>query len=425
MIAVQLVYWAALACAAAACLRKNRICFRFGKKFAEIRASLPPPLRYADLYCHAPNIDITAENFDEPVRYILVRPEDGQNRRELLKLHVFVAGLKDRGEHMELVVSAEPVLWKYAVAVFCRNKYHLHRFERAPGRIRWRYPRFPALAGNPELCDGYRRVRRCILNFYHRNKYKKDRFFELLFENMTLDEGAFRRSLTGVLANAFLGLNLCCRGVLAPMSSDEAGVFFAVSLFAVSALHIDLAEMPCPCIVSVRRGKLPVVWSRKVATAEEIFFPELRRYFQTAPADDLRAFNYLCARPFLDKFGGQDFAVQPELSDPVLRFLLEYPGRPAAAALEEWCARCRMLSHNAPEPADFFAACGLYLVLLAKILKFNICAGRAYFLPPAEALPLALEWGEKRVEFAVGEGSYQNNGVSLRSEKNQFTIFVT
>lgn len=423
----NILYWTAVFCIGAVCVRQYRIRFVFGRKFERLKEREGvPPMRYAELWLRFPGIAITQSNFDRPVWFFLAVNGENANRREILKLLYLSESLKAQGAAYECVVSAEPdeTLRAAACLVFDRNKYRFGKFPTAEGKIYWKYPRFPAISGNSELCEAYRRVRRCILNYYHRNKYKDDPFFVLLFEFFQADRETFLRLFRRELGNAFDTLNRECAGVLAPYSEDEQGLFFAISLYYLSVYHIDLEEESGLCVSEVRRGKFPVLRARREEKLSSVFFPLLENYLARAQESDLKSFNYLCSYPFREKFDREAVAFRKKIEDENLSFLLRFSALPAAEGIGEFCARARRLRHNLPEDGDFFSACALWLVFVSKILKLNVAGERVYFGTPKEALPLEVELFGKRVTFEPSSDACLNNSFSLRSDKGAFTIYV-
>ena len=422
------LYWTAVFCMGAVCVRQYRIRFVFGRKFERLKnREGVPPMRYAELWLRFPGIAVSESNFDRPVWFFLAVNGENANRREILKLLFLAESLKAQGAAYECVVTAEPheALRAAACLVFERNKYRFAKFPPAERKIYWKYPRFPAISGRAELCEAYRRVRRCILNYYHRNKYKDDPFFVLLFEFFQTDREGFLRLFRRELANAFDTLNRECAGVLAPYSEDEQGLFFAVSLYYLSVYHIDLDEETGACVSEVGQGKLFVLRARREEKLSSVFFPLLENYLARARESDLKSFNYLCSYPFRERFNRSAVAFRKRIEDEDLSFLLRFSSLPVEKGIAEFCERAGRLRHNLPEDTDFFSACTLWLVFVSKILKLNVAGERVYFGTPKEALPLEVELFGKRVTFEASADACMNNSFSLRSGREAFTIYVS
>lgn len=421
------VYWAAMFCIAAACLKGYRLRFVYGRKFDRLKEPPGvPPLRYAELWLRFPRLPIRPADFDRPARFFLAVRGENANGREILKLIFLAESLKAQGLDYECVVTEQedPDLSAAACVVLRRNKYRFNTFPPAERKIRWKYPRFPEVSGNGELCEAVRRVRRCILNYYHKNKYRDDPFFVLLFDFFQCDREGFLHAFRRELGNAFGTLNRECAGVLAPYSDDEQGAFFAAALYYLSVYHIDLDAETALCVSEARADRLFVVRARREYPIADIFFPLLENYFARAQDSDLKSFNYLCSYPFRERFNRGAVAFRKPVGDEDLRFLLGFGRRPAAEGIAEFCGRAARLRHNLPEDGDFFSACTLWLVFVSKILKVNVAGERMYFGTPREALPLELGIFGKRVVFEESGSTCLNNSVSLLSDAESFRIYV-
>ena len=423
----NLLYYAALACIAAVCAQQYRIRFRFGRKFERLlEKSGTPPLRYAELSAKFPKIGMTAENFDRPVWFFLIVNGEELNKREALKVLYLAEMLKAHGLCYECVVceEADETLRAAACMIFERNKYRFARFPVLPPKIYWKYPRFPEVSGNSAVCEAYRKIRRCILNFYHRNKYKDDFFYRLLFSFLLADRQGFLREFRAVLAHAFDCPNRECAGVLVPMTEDEQGLFFAISLYYLRVFHVNCAQERGLFVAETAHGRFLRVRARKEANLERIFFPLLENYLARAQECDLKSFIRLCAEPFGDKLHLRAVGGKRRVEDEDLRFLLDFSEMSAARGIEAFCERAGRLRHNQPEDEDFFSACALLLVFVSKILKLNISDDRVYFGAPREILPLELTLFGKHVGFSDGDGGARNNSFSLRSDRTDFTVYT-